>query len=104
MGTKRKYKTKKNKHTEFSKLIIIQESTLVWISTLKLLNFAETSINIGFAGSLPYITTLVGAIWAAYGVSVAFYYNKAKAENINKNSIQYDIPSEDMSKLNKMED
>lgn len=107
MRTKRKFKRKnifKNRHFEFSKIIILQEAALVWISTLKLLNFAETSINTGFAGSLPYITTLVGAIWAAYGVSVAFYYNKAKAENINKNSIQYDIPSEDMSNLNQTED
>ena len=47
-------------------------------------------------GSLPYITTLVGAIWAAYGVSVAFYYNKAKAENLNKNQ---PIHYEDMSEL-----
>lgn len=69
---------------EFSKLIIIQESVLVWISTIKLLSFAEHSVMNGYLGSLPYISTLCGAIWAAYGVSVGFYYNKAKAENLNK--------------------
>lgn len=86
----KKFKMKKFKRLEFSKLIIIQESVLVWISTFKLLNFAEISIANGYMGSLPYITTLVGAIWAAYGVSVAFYYNKAKAENLNKNYVQYE--------------
>lgn len=107
MSTRHRHKNKKgnkNRHTEFSKLIIIQEAALVWISTLKLLNFAEVSINSGFTGSLPYIATLVGAIWTAYGVSVAFYYNKAKAENINKNNVQYNIPTEEMSKLKQMED
>lgn len=77
-------KKQKNKHFEFSKLIIMQESVLVWLSTLFLFYLALKSIQTGYAGSLPYLTTLVGAIWAAYGVSVAFYYNKAKAENLNK--------------------
>lgn len=86
----RKKKNTKNKAVEhiklfeFSKLIIMQESLLVWISTIKLLDLATQSIINDYTGSLPYISALCSAIWAAYGVSVAFYYNKAKAENLNK--------------------
>jgi hypothetical protein len=35
-------------------------------------------------GSLAFLTTMITAVWGAYGVSVSFYYNKAKAENIPK--------------------
>lgn len=85
--TKKRRRKRKIKMFEFSKLIIIQESVLVWVSTIKLLSFAEHSIVNGYLGSLPYISTLCGAIWAAYGVSVGFYYNKAKAENLNKPNV-----------------
>ena len=96
---KRKRRKRKKKF-EFSKVIILQESALVWYSTVKLLNFAEESIRSAYTGSLPYITTLVGAIWAAYGVSVAFYYNKAKAENLNRFGI---ADYEDISTLKEKE-
>ena len=93
-------KQKKKHKIEFSKLIIIQESILVWISTLFLLFLAYKSVLTGYIGSLPYLTTLVGAIWAAYGVSVGFYYNKAKAENLKKfKNMGAEIPHEDMSGL-----
>ena len=88
------------KKYEFSKLIIIQESILVWISTLFLLFLAYKSVLTGYIGSLPYLTTLVGAIWAAYGVSVGFYYNKAKAENLKKlRDLENQIPYENMDRL-----
>ena len=88
------------KKYEFSKLIIIQESILVWISTLFLLFLAYKSVLTGYIGSLPYLTTLVGAIWAAYGVSVGFYYNKAKAENLKKfRDLENQIPYENMDGL-----
>ena len=94
------HKRKNKKQYEFSKLIIIQESILVWISTLFLLFLAYKSVLTGYIGSLPYLTTLVGAIWAAYGVSVGFYYNKAKAENLKKlRDLENQIPYENMDGL-----
>ena len=45
------------------------------------LYFAYISITNGFTGSLPWITAMVSPSWAAYGVSKAFFTDKAKAEN-----------------------
>jgi len=82
------------KYFEFSKLLIAQESVLVWISTFKLLDLATESVSSGYMGTLPYLATLCGAIWAAYGVSQGFYYNKSKSENVNKHSRIPQIPEE----------
>ncbi|MGN0712015.1 MAG: hypothetical protein ACI4LO_09645 [Anaerovoracaceae bacterium] len=74
---------------EFSKLIILMETMAVYFSTYKTLNFVELCITYGYTGSLPFLTTLITAIWAAYGTSVSFYYNKSKAEN-TIGGIKYD--------------
>ncbi len=79
---------KKKKKIEFSKAIIIIETLLVLYVTHRVLGFISVSIESNFTGSLPYLTTLIGAVWGAYGTSISFYYNKAKAENkikINNN-------------------
>ena len=90
----RKSKNKKNKqikvkNTEFSKELLNQEKVLVWIVTLVALGITIYCIIKGFTGSLPWLATIVGFPWAAYGVSQACYYNKAKAEN-TKGGIKYD--------------
>lgn len=72
---------KKNK-TTFSKVLLIQESILIWIMTIAFLILAFICVLNGYLGSLPWLTAMVGFPWTAYGVSQAFYYNKSKAENI----------------------
>ena len=76
----------KNKKTkrEFSKSLLIQESILIWIVTITAFVLAFVCVFVGFTASLPWISAMVGLPWAAYGVSQAFYYNKAKAENVLK--------------------
>ena len=69
------------KKFEFSKLILIFETVIVAILTIRVLNLIELSINNLFDGSFPYLTTMVSVAWAAYGTSVSFYYNKSKLEN-----------------------
>lgn len=69
------------KKFEFSKLILIFETVIVAILTVRVLNLIELSINNLFDGSFPYLTTMVSVAWAAYGTSVSFYYNKSKLEN-----------------------
>ena len=76
-------KNKKNKR-EFSKSLLIQESILIWIVTITAFVLAFVCVFVGFTASLPWISAMVGLPWAAYGVSQAFYYNKAKAENVLK--------------------
>lgn len=69
------------KKFEFSKIILIFETVIVAILTVRVLNLIELSINNLFDGSFPYLTTMVSVAWAAYGTSVSFYYNKSKLEN-----------------------
>lgn len=69
------------KKKEFSKVLLIQESALIWITTLALIGLAYICIIYGYLGSLPWLAAMIGFPWTAYGVSQAFYYNKSKAEN-----------------------
>ena len=69
-------KKKEKRHGEFSKVLLIQESVLIWI------------ITIAFIG-LPWLTAMVSLPWGAYGVSQAFYYKKSQAEN-TKNGVKYE--------------
>ena len=39
------------------------------------------SIDMGYTGSLPWLSAMVSFPWAAYAVSAGFYYSKSKAEN-----------------------
>lgn len=89
---------KKNnaKKPEFSKLLLIQESILIWIVTIVLLVLAFVCISKEYFGELPWIAAMVGFPWAAYGVSQMYYYKKSMAEN-TKDGIKYDTV---MSSLN----
>lgn len=73
---------KKNKNKkEFSKILVGQESILIWIMTICFIVLAFICIEKQYFGELPWLTAMVGFPWTAYGVSQAFYYNKAKREN-----------------------
>ena len=69
------------KKQEFSKLLLIQESTLIWIMTIAFVILAFICVVNGYLGTLPWLTAMAGFPWTAYGVSQAFYYHKSKAEN-----------------------
>lgn len=75
-------KTDNNKEKkEFSKVLLIQESGLIWILTLSFIVLAFFCIKKGFMGQLPWLSTMVVFPWTAYGVSQAFYYRKSLKEN-----------------------
>lgn len=74
----------KQKHFEFSKLILCFETALVAVVSWRVLDFVEMAIATGYTGSLPYLTTFISAVWAAYGASVGCYQNKSGKENIKK--------------------
>lgn len=69
---------------EFSKLILLLETALTGYVSWRVLGFVETAIQTQFQGSLPYLTTFISAVWAAYGASVSFYQNKSAKENVKK--------------------
>lgn len=74
----------RKKDVEFSKLILCFETALVGYVSWRVLGFVEEAIRTQFQGSLPYLTTFISAVWAAYGASVSFYQNKSGKENVKK--------------------
>ena len=72
---------KQKTHTEFSKVLLIQESILIWIMTLSFIGLAFYCVVNQFFGELPWLAAMVIFPWTAYGVSQGFYYNKSKKEN-----------------------
>ena len=83
-----------NNKLEFSKLLLIQESILVWITTLAFIILAFLSITHDFTGELSWLAALCTALWTAYGASQVFYYKKAMAEN-TKGGIKYQLLTHD---------
>ena len=81
-------KKQKNK-LEFSKLLLIQESILIWIMTLSFISLAFYCVIILYFGELPWLAAMVSFPWTAYGVSQAFYYKKSEKEN-TKNGIKFE--------------
>ena len=73
---------------EFSKNLLVQESALIWISTLAYIVLAFYCIYNGYMGSLPWLTASASLPWAAYGVSQVYYYKTSMAEN-TKDGIKY---------------
>lgn len=87
---------------EFSKFLLIQESILVWLTTISFIVLAFISVLTGFFGELTWLAALCTALWAAYGVSQAFYYKKAMAEN-TKGGIKYEMTVNNTEELEEEE-
>ena len=77
------------KKLDFSKTLLIQESALIWISTLAYIALAFYCIYSGYIGSLPWLTASASLPWAAYGVSQVYYYKKSTVENA-KDGVKYE--------------
>ena len=92
---KKNKKAKESKKTEFSKWLLRQESVLIWITTISLIALAFVCIFNQYFGELPWLAAMVGFPWGAYGVSQAYYYKKAKAEN-TKDGIKYETVMHDV--------
>lgn len=94
---------KKNKNKEkraFSKSLLIQESILIWITTIMILIMAFYCIIQGNFGDLPWLTAMAGFPWTAYAVSQMYYYKKSEKEN-TAGGIKYESI---MAEINKMKD
>ena len=85
------------KKREFSKNLLVQESALIWITTLGYLLLAFYCIFNGYMGSLPWLTASASLPWAAYGVSQVYYYKKSMAEN-TKNGVKYESVIKELDK------
>lgn len=85
----RKRKNTYKKKLEFSKALLIQESILIWLTTIAMVVLAFFCVVRDYMYELPWVAVLAGLIWGAYGVSQHAYYKKAQAEN-TKNGIKYE--------------
>ena len=72
-----------------SKLIALGVLLVDGSATYIVLYLCWLAIVRDYAGALPYLTTLIGALQAVTGVVLTAYYHKAKAEN-TKGGITYD--------------
>ena len=72
-----------------SKLIALGILAVDASATYTVLYLCWLSIRLQFSGSLPYLTTLIGALQAATGYVLGHYFKKSTAEN-TKGGITYD--------------
>ena len=77
-----------------SKLIAFGVLFVDGSSTYIVLYLCYLSIKLQFSGSLPYLTTLIGALQAATGYVLGHYFKKSTAEN-TKGGITYDAAMKD---------
>ena len=89
-------KRKKKDKTEFSKVLLIQESVLIWIMTIFFMYLAYICVVNQYFGELPWLAAMVGFPWTAYGVSQMYYYKKSMREN-SKNGIKYEAVMADIA-------
>lgn len=90
VNKKRKKKKDNERKTTFSKILLIQESALIWIITISFIVLAFLCVLQGMSAvEIGFLTVLPGVAWTAYGASQAFYYKKAEKEN-TKDGIIYE--------------
>ena len=64
-------------------MILVVFPSVLWLSW-RVVGLAELAIVLKFNGALPYLTAIITPAWAAFATILAFYFNKAKAENKEK--------------------
>lgn len=69
------------KQQEYSKQMIADIRLLLWAVTIGGLMLSWYCIRLGYAGSLPWLTAMVGLPWTAHGTVCAFYFNMAKSDH-----------------------
>ena len=89
---------RRSKRQSTSHIIAIGVLIVDAAATFAVLALCALAILRNYAGALPYLTTLIGALQAVTGVVLGAYFNKSKAEN-TKGGIVYDatlgVPNSD---------
>ena len=80
---------RRGKRPSTSHIIAIGVLIVDAAATFAVLALCALAIMRDYAGALPYLTTLIGALQAVTGVVLGAYFNKSKAEN-TKGGIVYD--------------
>ena len=80
---------RRSKRPSTSHIIAIGVLLVDAAATFAVLALCAMAILRDYAGALPYLTTLIGALQAVTGVVLGAYFNKSNAEN-TKGGIVYD--------------
>ena len=72
---------RRQERLDFSKQLIRDIRGLLWLVTAGGLLLAAYCIRAGYAGSLPWLSAMVGLPWTAHGTVCAFYLNMAKSDH-----------------------
>ena len=75
------WKKRGKKKLEYSKQLITDIRSLLWVVTISGIALAFYCIGKGYTGSLPWITAMVSLPWSAHGTVCAFYLNMAKSDH-----------------------
>lgn len=89
VGIGRRENAAERKKMAFSKVVALGVLALDGLTSTFTLAVCWLSIREGFSGSLPYLTSLIGALQAATAYVLGHYYKKATVEN-QKGGIVYD--------------
>ena len=95
-------KTKK-RIRQISKSLLIQESALIWVTTIMILIMAFYCIVNENFGDLPWLTAMVGFPWTAYAVSQMYYYKKSEKEN-TVGGVKYESVMAEIAKMKEYRD
>lgn len=74
-------KTKEKEKIEHSKKLVDDVRSLLWVVTIGGLVLSACCIFLGYTGSLPWLTAMVGLPWTAHGAICACYLNLAKSDH-----------------------
>lgn len=66
---------------QYSKQLIADIRSLLWVVTLGGLALAVLCILLGYTGSLPWISAMVGLPWTAHGVVCSCYLSVTKSDH-----------------------
>lgn len=84
-----KVRIERSAKPEFSKRLVMDIRALLWVVTLGGLALAAYCIRVGYTGSLPWISAMVGLPWTAHGVVCSFYLNMSKSDH-NEGGITFE--------------
>lgn len=94
MATSKRVKGRHISKRDFSKQLICDIRSLLWIVTISGILLAFYCVHLGYLGTLPWISALVGLPWSAHGVVCSFYLNMSKSDH-QKGGITYDLAIND---------
>lgn len=74
-------KSKRTQKTDYSKRLVTDIRSLLWIVTVGGLLLAFYCVRRNYAGSLPWVAAMVGLPWTAHGVVCSVYLGMAKSDH-----------------------